>query len=121
MGNCENLLSQEALEAIGDALAERVRPAVQEALEEKFHCDRLLTCEVPAMQCGRGLFQELRVELRGCMPEFYRQCNFDRLIRICPFDPAWDAFDWKQKVVSERLQALEVQVKELEAKLPAKK
>ena len=70
------------------------------------------------LQCIPELFGELTIELPKCGPDFYIQCDFDRLIHICPFDPAWDAFEWKQKVVSERLESLEVQVKELQAKLP---
>jgi hypothetical protein len=63
----------------------------------------------------RALKDELNIELPKCGSDFYIQCNFDRLIRICPFDPAWDAFEWKHKLVSERLESLEVQVKELQA------
>ncbi len=70
--------------------------------------------------CFRELNDQLTITLGHCKIEFWKVCDFDRLIRICPFDPAWDAFDWKQQVVSERLQALEVQVKELQAKLPTK-
>jgi hypothetical protein len=71
--------------------------------------------------CSNEFFGELMVELPKCGPEFYKLCDFDRLIRICPFDPAWDAFEWKEQLVTERLQALEVEVKELQATLPTRK
>lgn len=75
----------------------------------------------PALGCIREFDDELTGSLGKCIPEFYKLCDFDRLIRICPFDPAWDAFEWKQQIVTERLQALEVQVKELQAKVPKQK
>ncbi len=75
----------------------------------------------PALGCLPE-FQDGLIERLGmCKIEFWKVCDFDDLMRICPFDPAWDAFDWKQQVVSERLQTLEVQVKELQAKLPTLK
>jgi hypothetical protein len=84
-------------------------PIIRDMMQVKI-CGRALTC-------GIELWDGLTLELPKCAPEFYEACDFDRLIRICPFDPAWDAFEWKQQVVAERLEALEVQVKELQAKV----
>jgi hypothetical protein len=73
----------------------------------------------PALGCLPEFLDSLTVGIGKCIPQFYKLCDFERLIRICPFDPAWEAFEWKQKMVSERLEALEVEVKELQAQLPA--
>jgi hypothetical protein len=86
------------------------------ALRDRFE---LKVCSSRALSiCSNEFFTELTTELPKCGPEFYKLCDFDRLIRICPFDPAWDAFEWKRLSQSERLEALEVKVKELEANLP---
>jgi hypothetical protein len=125
MGNCDRELGPPPPDwppNFWDYFEEHWRPifeAMKElkvlaAMKEK----ELKVCSSRALSfCGNELFQELTIGLPKCMPEFYKLCDFDRLIRICPFDPAWDAFEWKQQVVAERLQALEVQVKELQVKL----
>lgn len=111
---CEGL--DEKLKRIVEAMeALRVSRALKEVTELRVCSSRALSI------CGNELFTELTIKLPKCVSEFYKLCDFDRLIRICPFDPAWDAFDWKQQVTSERLQVLEVQVKELQAKLPTTK
>jgi hypothetical protein len=69
------------------------------------------------LKCGNAFVDKLEIGLKPCIPEFYKLCDFDLLIRVCPFDPAWDAFEWKQQIISERMQALEVQVKELQVKV----
>jgi hypothetical protein len=66
--------------------------------------------------CVHEFDDVITVAVAKCVPEFYKLCDLERLIRICPFDPAWDAFEWKQQVLTDRLEALEVQVKELGAK-----
>ncbi len=72
----------------------------------------------PALGCLPEFHESLIQSLGICRHDFFLQCEVEKLVRICPFDPAWDAFEWKQQLVSERLEALEVQVKELQAMLP---
>jgi hypothetical protein len=67
--------------------------------------------------CPR-ILPALTVRLQSCGPEFYERCDFDDLIRICPFDPAWDAFEWKLLAQKEKLDALQVRVEALEPKQP---
>jgi hypothetical protein len=110
-----------------DALAKWFEQRYGPRIPRPKPCEDLLPkCGNRILLCGPGLFppcmpevfQELTVELPKCGPDFYIQCNFDRLIRICPFDPAWEAFEWKRLDQSQRLEALEVQIKELQAMLP---
>lgn len=115
-----------------EAYYETVRKLVAEALEQERKksgwrppLPEVPTCGNRILVCGPpfvgwppiDLFHELTIELRKCGPEFYKLCDFDRLVRICPFDPAWDAFEWRL-AHSERLEALEVKVTSLERKLP---
>ena len=127
MTECKAVVEQVHVSAEEKAFMERVRELLEEELgrilpKRRWPVERELQGPVcRAVLDLPELLRELTIVLPKCGPEFYKQCDFDRLVRICPFDPAWDAFDWKQQVVSERLQALEVQVKELQAKLPAHK
>lgn len=72
-------------------------------------------------RCRPAFYPALTTRLLKCGGEFYQACDFDDLARICPFDPAWEAWEWKQQLVSKRLESLEVEVKELKAKLPTDK
>lgn len=120
MPECKEVVEQVPVSAEEEAFVERVREVLEEALErlDRKRCG--LVEPPPDLHCSIwmrpiDILRELTIALPTCGPEFYKRCDFDRLIRICPFDPAWEAFEWKQKLVSERLEALEVQVKELQA------
>ena len=121
MGNCEGALNPQprpcgqAFDRVQD-LEARWGPIIR-AIQAAEEIERFR--HRPG--CWRELDDQLTLALGQCKIEFWKICDFDRLIRICPFDPAWEAFDWKQQTVTERVQALEVQVKELQAKVQTHK
>ena len=57
----------------------------------------------------------LTQSLMACGGEFYGKCPaFDRLERVCWFEPAIEAAKWKEKIQLDRIAQLEARVKELE-------
>jgi hypothetical protein len=55
--------------------------------------------------------------LKACGGEFYVKCpGFERLERVCDFEPAIEAAKWKEKVQLDRIAQLEARVQELELK-----
>ena len=65
-----------------------------------------------------GLMAPILTEgLMACGGEFYLRCpGFERLERVCDFEPAIEAAKWKEKVQLDRIAQLEARVQELELK-----
>jgi len=65
-----------------------------------------------------GLMAPILTEgLMACGGEFYIRCpGFERLERVCDFEPAFEAAKWKEKVQLDRIAQLEARVQELELK-----
>jgi len=64
-----------------------------------------------------GLGPPLTEALKACGGEFYVKCpRFERLERVCDFEPAIEAAQWKEKVQLDRIAQLEARVQELEPK-----
>jgi hypothetical protein len=106
---------------MSDEFARVIEPAKiprREYLPSLIACDELKHINDPIFRCGKPFFDILEKSLIACGPGFFIQCpGFERIAPLCPFDPAWEAFEWKQKIAIERIDQLEVQIKEIQAKL----
>ncbi len=72
---------------------------------------------LPLYRCQPEFYLKLTEGLKACGGDFYNKCpGFDRIEKVCEFEPAIDASKLKEQVQLERIAKLEAQVKELQAK-----
>ena len=70
---------------------------------------------IPPCHCDLWLY--LTEGLKACSEGFYVRCpGFERIERVCDFEPAIEAANWKEKVQLDRIAQLEARVQELEIK-----
>ena len=91
-------------------------------MAKKWKCSYLTTCPCGRWVVGPILTEDLMAPiltegLMACGGEFYIRCpGFERLERVCDFEPAIEAAKWKEKVQLDRITKLEARVQELELK-----
>jgi hypothetical protein len=91
------------------------------ALSPSCHSDALIL-KPPPILCACNVrpwwaFEMLTEGLKACGGEFYDRCpGFERLERVCKFEPAIEAAKLKEQVQLDRIAKLEARVQELELK-----
>ena len=91
-----------------------------------FWCDWKLRCPVLSkctaiFWCDGPFIDRLTEGLTACGEGFYIKCpGFDRIERVCEFEPAIDAAKWKEHVQVEQVAKLEARIKALELEVKKK-